>query len=165
MPLNNRLTDLEKNLELLYQKLGAMERSRIMAYDAEAKISIDQRIREEIKPQIHQTEAEYWQLLAQEINSLMINEIDAQNAIIEVIQTAEIIEKNNIDQYSDQVIKLLTEIRNKLSEPGKSSSAKLKAAVPLLPPFVSYEMEIETEGILRRIFPTFSKLVRKAEKK
>ncbi|MBW4582064.1 MAG: hypothetical protein KME42_21070 [Tildeniella nuda ZEHNDER 1965/U140] len=165
MLLSTRLTDLEKNLELLYQKLGAMERSRIMAYDAEAKISIEQRIREEIKPQIQQNEAEYWQLLAQEVDSLLIDEVDASSAITEVIQTVEIIEQNNTNQYPDQVIQLLTEIRNKLNEPGKSSSAKLKAALPLLPPFISYEVELETEGILRRMFPTFSRLLKKVEKK
>ncbi|MBF2028185.1 MAG: hypothetical protein IGS48_15705 [Oscillatoriales cyanobacterium C42_A2020_001] len=165
MLLSTRLADLEKNLELLYQKLGAMERSRIMAYDAEAKISIEQRIREEIRPQIQQNEVEYWQLLAQEVDSLLIDEVDASSAITEVIQTVEIIEQNNANQYPDQVIQLLTEIRNKLNEPGKSSSAKLKTALPLLPPFISYEVELETEGVLRRMFPTFSRLLKKVEKK
>lgn len=165
MPLSGRLADLERNLELLYEKLGDMERSLILSYDAEAKISIKQRIREEIKPQIRQTEVEYWQLLTHEINASVIDEVDARSAIVEVIKTTEIIEQNNANQYPDQVIQLLTDIRNKLNEPGKSSSAKLKAALPLLPPFVSYEVELETEGILQRVFPTFSRLLRKAEKK
>ncbi|NET47733.1 MAG: hypothetical protein F6K09_03210 [Merismopedia sp. SIO2A8] len=142
-----------------------MERGLILAYDAEEKISIKQRIQEEIKPQIYQTETEYWQFLIREINSLVIDEADASNAIFEVIQTAEVVEQNKTNQYPVQVIQLLTEIKNKLSEPGKSSVAKLKAAVPLLPPFISYEMEIETEGILRRMFPTFSRLLKKVEKK
>lgn len=36
MPLSRRLVDLEKNLELLYEKLGAMEQSLVMAFDPEA---------------------------------------------------------------------------------------------------------------------------------
>lgn len=162
MALDPRLADIEKNLELLYEKLGAMERNCIMAYDAEAKISIEQRIREDVLPQIRRSETEYWQRLAQEANSLTINEIDANNAVIEI---AEIIDQSSSGQYPDQMIQLLTEIRNKLNEEGKTSSAKLKAALPLLPPFVSYEVELETQGMLRRMFPTFSRLLKKTEKK
>lgn len=149
----------------MYEKLGRMERSLIMASDPEVKISIEQRIKVEIEPQIQRTEIDYLRLLAEEANSLIIDEADANEAVIEVIKTAEIIEQNNTNQYPVQVIELLTEIRNKLNEPGKSAAAKLKAAIPLLPPFVSYEVEFETESILRRIFPTFSRLLRKAKKK
>lgn len=162
MALDPRLIDIEKNLELLYEKLSAMERDRIMAYDAEAKISIEQRIRESVLPQIRRSETQYWQRLAQEANSLTINEIDANNAVIEI---AEIIDQSSDGQYPDQMIQLLTEIRNKLNEEGKASSAKLKAALPLLPPFLSYEVELETQGMLRRMFLILSRLLKKTGKK
>lgn len=164
MPLSRRLADLEKNLELLYEKLGAMEKAYSMAADPEIKISIKQRIREEITPQIRQIEAQFWKLSDQEASSSRIDEVDASNAVVEVVQIVERVQQNNANQYPDEVIQLLTEIRNKLNEPGKSSAAKLKAALPLLPPFVSYEMELDTEGLLRQVFPTFSRLFRKAEK-
>jgi hypothetical protein len=170
MPPSRRLFDLEKNLSLLYEKLGAMEQCRIRAYDAEAKISIEQRIRDEVLPDIHKYEAAYWQLLVQEANSITISEAEASSAITEVLQTVELIQNSNANGYSnsDEVIKLLTDIRNQLSEPGKSSAGKLKAAIPLFPPFVSYEVEMDTTTTLRRLFPTFSKLLKelsKAEKK
>ena len=164
MPPSGRLADLEKNLELLYESLGAMERGFIFAYDPEAKNSIKQRIREEIKPQIRQTEVEYWQLLAHEVNSWVIDD-DANSAIIEVIQATDIIKQNDSSKNHNELIQHLTKIQNKLNEPGKSSSAKLKAAIPLFPPFVSYEVELETQGILQRLFPTFSRLLRKVRKK
>lgn len=165
MPQNSRLIDLNKNLQLLYEKLAAMERSRITAYDAEAKISIDMRIREEILPDIHRYEAEYWQVLSQEINTLSIDEIDANDVIIEVTQTIDQITIYQSDKYPDEVVNALIEIRDKLREPKKSSTAKLKATIPLIPPFVSYEIEFGTQGILQQFFPTFSRLLSKARKK
>jgi hypothetical protein len=165
MPLSRRLTNLEKALDSLYETLGEAQKRLALANDIFEKNYIKQRIRQEVLPEIHEREEEYWQFLTQEVNSLAIDEDDASETIIEFIQTTEIIQQNNSHQYPDQVIQLLTEIRNKLNEPGKCSSAKLKAALPLLPPFISYEMEIETEGVLRRIFPTFSRLLRKVEKK
>ncbi len=160
MPLSRRLADLEKNLELLYKKLGAMERELINEYKAQAKFSIEQEI-DDIKLKIREWKAEYWQLLAQEASLSRIDEVDASNAVVEVVQIVERVQQNNANQYPEQVIQLLTEIRNKLNEPGKSSTAKLKATLPLLPPFVSYEMELD---LLRQVFPTFSRLFRKAEK-
>ncbi|MEQ9000517.1 MAG: hypothetical protein RID53_28950 [Coleofasciculus sp. B1-GNL1-01] len=165
MPQNSRLLDLNKNLQLLYEKLAAMERSRITAYDAEAKISIEMRIREEIIPDIRRYEAEYWQVLSQEFNALSINEIEANNVIIEVTQTIEQITKHQTSRYPDEIIHLLLEIRDKLREPDKSSTAKLKATLPLLPPFVSYEIEFGTQDILQQFFPTFSRLLNKTKKK
>ncbi|WP_414755613.1 hypothetical protein [Anabaena sp. CCY 9910] len=165
MPQNSRLSDLKKNLQLLYEKLAGMERSRITAYDAEAKISIEMRIREEILPDIRRYEAEYWQVLYQEFNTLSIDEIDANDVIIEVTQTIEQITKHRFNGYPDEIIHLLIEIRDKLREPEKSSTAKLKATLPLFPPFVSYEIEFGTQGILQQFFPTFSRLLDKTKKK
>lgn len=162
---NSRLLDLKKNLQLLYEKLAAMERSRITAYDAEAKISIGMRIREEILPDIRRYEADYWQVLSQEFNALSIDEIDANDVIIEMARIIEQITKHQSNGYPDEIIHLLTEVRDKLREPEKSSTAKLKATLPLLPPFVSYEIEFGTQGILQQFFPTFSRLLDKTRKK
>lgn len=161
MPNSRRLADLEKTLELLIEKLGALQRDLAMASDPEVKISIKQRIREDVKPQIDQFKTEYWDTLAQEVNSLTINETEANAAVIEVIQIIQNVEQNNADKYPEQGIELLAEIRNKLSEPGPSASAKLKAVIPLLPPVFYYEVEIETEGLWRRVFPTFSRLFKR----
>lgn len=161
MSLNKRLAVLSKNIELLYEKLGAMEKSLAMAVDPEIKISIQQRIREEIKPEIQKNQSEYLQLLATQANSIIINENDANDLVVEMIEAIEIRQNNN---YPDQVINLLTEIRNELNKPEKSSSAKLKATIPLLPPFLSYEVDFETEDVLRRLFPTFDKLIKKKRK-
>jgi hypothetical protein len=161
----NRLTDLEKHLTLLYEKLAAMERGLIMAYDAEAKISIEQRIREEVIPQVRKYEVEYWQLFAEQGNQFFIEEVDANIAITEVVNIVEQAQQNSVRKYPDELINLLAEIRDKLKEPEKTATAKLKAALPLLPPFLSYEFELDTPSILRQLFPTFSRLLKHTSKK
>ena len=161
---SQRFTDLEKVLESLYETLGQVERRLAITNDIFEKTSIRQRIREEVLPAIRESETEYWQLLNQEAATLVIQEPDANDAIVEILQTIDVIEQNS-STYSEQVVQLLVDIRNKLNEPEASSSAKLKAAVPLFPPFISYEAEIETEGFLKRFLPTFSRLLQKAQKK
>lgn len=121
MSLSKRLADIENNLNRLYEKLGAMERSLIMAYDAEAKFSINQRIREEIKPQIRQAQIEYWQCLARETYLLIIDDVDASNTLIKVSEIANIIEQDNANEFSEHTKKILVILRNKLNEPGKCS--------------------------------------------
>jgi hypothetical protein len=164
-PLNRKLTDLEEALDSLYDTLGDARKRFSYANDIFERNSIKQRVQKEVLPDIRKAELEYWQLLAQEIPTWTLDEAAASNAIAEVIQTTQVITQNTTNQYPDQAIQLLTEILNKLNEPGKSSSAKLKATIPLLPPFVSYELEFETQGILQRLFPTFSRLLSKTEKK
>lgn len=113
MPSSQRLTNLEETLDSLYETLGEAQKRLAFANDIFEKNSIKQRIRKEVLPEIREREAEYWQLLTQESNSWAIDEDDANNAIIEVIQTVEIIEQNNTNQHPDQVIQLLTDIQSK----------------------------------------------------
>jgi hypothetical protein len=61
-------------------------------------------------------------------------------------------------------MKVLQEIKAALSKPGIPAAGKLKAAIPLLPGVISYEMELDTEGLLRRVFPTFCDLADKIKK-
>lgn len=161
MPLNRRLADLEKNLRLWYETLGSMEQDFARTYDSRAKIAIQQQIRDEIQPQIRKYETEYWQLLVQESDSFIIEDSDADNAIVEIIQTVDKFKQHIDNSYPDDAIQLLIEIRDKLNQPGKPAAAKLKAALPLLPLFVSYEVEVDTESLLRKVFPTFSRIFKK----
>lgn len=165
MPPSRRLADLEETLDSLYETLGEAKKRLAYANDIFEKNGIKQRIRREVLPEINQAEAEYWQFLAQEVDAFAITETDANLAIDEVIQEAELIETSGAQNYPDQVMKLLVEIRNKLNEPGKPAAAKLKAALPLLPPFISYEIELDTESSLRKVYEPIRRIFRGAPKK
>lgn len=165
MPVSGRLADVDRNLELWYENLGSMEQDLARTYDSRAKIAIKQQIRDEILPQIRKYEAEYWQLLAQVAPSCAVEEVDARNAIVQVVQEVELIENKPSVRYPDEFMQLLLEIRDKLNEPGIPAAAKAKLALPLLPGILSYEVELDTENALRQAFQPLRGLFKKALKK
>lgn len=165
MNVNKRLQTLSENLALGYEKLSAMERSLIMAYDAEAKISIKQRIREEINPQVKQMEKEYWQLISKQVCSLEFEENDVSEILTEVTDLTETICQAHKNKQAEEIITLLTEIHIKLNELDTPASSRLKATIPLFLPFLQYEVDLEANNILRQFFPTIQKLIGKARKK
>jgi hypothetical protein len=142
-----------------------MEQDLARTYDSRAKIAINQQIRDDILPQIHKYEAEYWQLLAQEANSCTVEEVDAHNAIFLVVQKVELIENKPSAHYPDEFMQLLLEIRDRLNEPGTPAAAKAKLALPLVPGILSYEVELDTENALRRAFQPLRELFKKAIEK
>lgn len=163
---NNRLRQLEENLELLREQQGALEQEALMTTGLH-KTQAEQRLQREIKPKIRDYEQEYWQILAQKSNQLEIGESDAEAAIAEIVETVNQIEVQQIDTYSAEMLQLLQQIRDKLNQPGTPATAKLKGVISSIPPFigVSYEAEIDTENFLRKHFPTFTKLLKGAAKK
>ncbi|MEH1853214.1 MAG: hypothetical protein V7L11_16440 [Nostoc sp.] len=161
MSLSRRLADVEKTLEYWYETLGSMEKDFAKTYDARAKIAITQQIRDDILPQIRKFEAEYWQLLRQFAPSCEVEEVDARNAIVHVVQEVELIENKPSIHYSDEFMQLLLEIRDKLNEPGMPASAKVNLALPLIPGILSYEVELDTENALRRALQPIRELFRK----
>lgn len=99
------------------------------------------------------------------VNEALSSVNETPSSVNEVIQEAELIETSGVQNYPDQVMQLLVEIRNKLNEPGKPAAAKLKAALPLLPSFISYEIELDTESSLRKVYEPLRRIFRRAEKK
>lgn len=165
MPPSRRLVDLEKNLELRYETLGEVEKRLAMTDEIFSKNAIKQRIREEVLPELHKVEVEYWQLLEQEARTCTVAEVDAGNAIIEVVQEVELIENQPNANYPDEFMDLLLEIRDKLNQQELPAAAKLKAALPLVPGILSYEVELDTESSLRRAFQPIKRLFRGAIEK
>jgi archaellum component FlaC len=165
--VSDRLTQIQGNLHDLYEQLGGKEKALIGA-PAEEKTRIRQQIRD-LKKEIHQFEEDYLQCLGQESVELTFNEANAQAAINVVVQeVARVERKVNTypDEYRDQVIHLLQEIKTKLEAPEPTAAAKLKGVLSSIPPFIgiSYEAEIDTENLLRKYFPTFTQLVKSAKK-
>lgn len=165
MPPSPRLAEIEKELELRYETLNEAKKRLAMTDDILAKIALRQRIREEVLPELRQCEAEYWDLLAQEAGFCTVEEVDARNAIVEVVGEVEQIENQPATNYPDELMRLLREIRDKLNEPGTPAAAKAKLALPLIPGILAYEVELDTENTLRKVLQPIKRLFRDAAQK
>ena len=165
MPQTSRLAEIEKELELKYETLNSAKKRLAMTDEIFAKTAIQQRIREELLPEIRQSEADYWDILAQEAGFCTVEEVDARNAIVEVVGEVEQIENQPPTNYPDELMGLLREIRDKLNEPGTPAAAKAKLALPLIPGILAYEVELDTENTLRKVLQPIKRLFRDAAQK
>jgi len=164
MPIDDRLSQLEKNLKSLRNQQHALEQEAILTAGL-PKIQAEQRLEEQIKPKIREYEKEYWQVLAQQTKTEEIPEHEAEIIVAEIVEEVGQIEVQG--EYSDEVLQILQQIRDKLNQPGPTAAAKLKGVISSIPPFVgiSYEAELDTENFLQQHFPTFRKLIKVLAKK
>lgn len=155
-----RLTSLEDILEILYEKLGEFQKELVVTASTPAKTELKMRIKREILPDIRKYEVEYGQLLYQGADTYFISDLQAENALMRVIEAVERLEMQRSINYPDELLRLLTEIRAKLDEPGKTASAKLKVALPIVPAIASYELEMDTEALMVRSWQQVKSLFR-----
>lgn len=145
-----RLKDLQENLDLLYEKLAMFEQQLIIAASPPQRFELKKRISREIWPSIRKYEKEYWDLLPQE--AILITDEEAEETLGNLDQAVTAIERVDNDRYPPEVLELLKEIRSKLDEPGTAAAAKLKVALPIVPLLASYELEMDTEGMLSQLW-------------
>lgn len=165
MPQISRLAEIEKELELKYEILNSAKKRLAMTDEIFAKTAIQQRIREEVIPEIRHYEADYWDILAQESAFSTVEEVDARNAIVEVVGQVEQIENQPATNYPDELMRLLREIRDKLNEPGTPAAAKAKFILPLVPGILAYEVELDTENTLIKVLQPIKRVFRNAAQK
>jgi hypothetical protein len=158
----DRLSHLQAEIEAYYKQLACQESAQRKIEDSQ-KERIGQQI-SDTKEAIGKIQGEYWLLLRSQTARLDITDADAEIVTAKIMQEVEILQYQPTVQSNVELVKLLNEIKSELTKPGIPGSGKLKAAIPLLPGFLSYELELDTEGLLRRLFPTFSKLAGKLKK-
>jgi hypothetical protein len=156
------LSQLQSEVEKYYDQLADQEEAKRLAEDAQ-KVRIQQGI-DKLKRDIGSFEREYWRQWRAEIAGLTIPEADAEIVASQLVREVESLEIEPAVQSNAELMKALQEIKAELSKPGIPAAGKLKAAIPLLPGVISYEMELDTEGLLRRVFPTFCSLADKLKK-
>jgi hypothetical protein len=164
MDSKQRLADLEKILDSLYETLGKAQNRGAYANDIFEKDGINQRLRKEVLPEIRKYEEEYRSLLAEEASDCQVDEVAASHAIVKVVQEVELIQSQP-NQYPNDLMRKLQEILDKLNEQQTPAAAKLKAALPLIPGIMSYELELDTEISLKRVFEGIRQLLRNEIKK
>ncbi len=160
--VSDRLFHLQSEVKAYYEQLAGKETAKRLAEEAE-KVRIQQQI-DKLKKELGKFEREYWTRWQMEIAGLTMPEADAEALATGMLQEVEILEIEPQVQGNAELMQVLHEIKAALSKPGTPAAGKLKAAIPLLPGVISYEMELDTEGLLRRVFPTFCKVADKLKK-
>ncbi|MFO0148678.1 MAG: hypothetical protein ACK525_07230, partial [Microcystis sp.] len=111
-----------------------------------------------ILPNIRRYEAEYWEIYPKE--AIIISDEEAASQLVKVEQAVESIDRISLT-FDPELIPLLQDIRAELEEQNKAASAKLKVVLPLIPMIASYELEIETEGLMYKAWKSIKRLVRR----
>jgi hypothetical protein len=151
--MTDRLSTIQDLLANLYEQLAGQEEAKILAEDAE-KSRIQQKIRKTWK-EIRGYEKEYALTLSQKVKQ----QDNLPEPIAEIV-TGEILDAVEIlaplakrDEVKTLLDEILVELRKDVP-----ASAKLKIAIPIIPNVVTYELEGDTETVVRRLFPTFVKV-------
>lgn len=155
----DRLNDLKDILDLLYEQLGEFEKELLTNSHRPAKFEMKQRIKREILPAIRKYETEYWELYP--LEATIISEEEAEIQLVKVEQAVVSIEQISSSTYPSELVSLLQEIRDKLQKQDKAASAKLKVVLPLIPAIVSYELEMETQGLMYKTWEKIKRIVRR----
>ncbi|NER22643.1 MAG: hypothetical protein F6J96_18480 [Symploca sp. SIO1C2] len=160
---SDRLRQVERNLTRLRQQLAGKE-DTLVTIAPEEQVRIEQQI-DDLRAKIQRFEGEYWQILADESETVAILEPLPEVVVAEIVEKAGQLQTSQ--QYSDEVLEWLQKIYAKVSQLETTAAAKLKGVLSLMPPFVnlSYEAELDTETFLRTHFPTFTKWAKKLAKK
>ena len=153
--ISDRLSHLQSQVQGYEKQLACKETAQRTARPEDKEL-LQQQI-DELKKQLDSVEREYWWRWRAEIAGLTIPEADAEIVASQLVREVEFLEIEPAVQSNAELMKVLQEIKAELSKPGIPAAGKLKAAIPLLPGVISYEMELDTEGLLRRVFPTFCK--------
>jgi len=155
-----RLADIKEILEVLYEKLGDFEKELASTANIPVKFELKHKIKREILPDIRRYEAEYWELYP--IETIIISNQEAETQLAKVEQAVESMERiPQTAEYPPQLIRLLQDIRAKLDEGDKAASAKLKVTLPLIPLLASYELEMDTEGVMYKTWKAIKGLARR----
>jgi hypothetical protein len=158
----DRLSHLQKQIKRFYEQIQDNENALTTAPPG-GKAIIKQRI-EDLQEELAPIKAEYWRCWESMNSQLKITDTEAEVITAEIFEQVEILESQPAVQSNLELVELMNEIKAELTKPEIPGSGKLKAAIPLIPGFLAYEMELDTEGLLRRLFPTFSKLAGKLKK-
>jgi hypothetical protein len=160
--MTNDLSHLQELMQAYYDQIQGHEKALVLAVPGD-EVIIKQRIKH-VEGKLSPVREKYWGLLESQMAHLDITEADAEQANADIIQNLAPLEREPAVKAHAELLKLLTEIKAELTKPEIPASGKFKTAITLIPGFLSYEMDLDTKGLLRRLFPTFSKLAEKLPK-
>jgi tetratricopeptide (TPR) repeat protein len=159
---SQRLTQLQQRIQAYYEQLECQENALLTCPPID-RSTIKKEI-ESLTQEIIGVKNDYWQYWGTiGARELEISDLEAEVINAEIIGEIEMLRFQRGLERHGQVLKLLDRLQLALTQP-VPASGKLKGIIPLLPEFLVHDLELETEGLLRRVFPIFSSLEGKLTK-
>jgi hypothetical protein len=146
-----RLKELRELLDREYEKSHEFEKEISLSIGSE-KISLKQRFKREIAPQLSNLEKEYAELLVAGVPTGQIPEGEAKEIVTELSEATTKVLQSPPAGAPPEVLRLLEEIKTKLSEPKEAAAAKLKVTLPIIPTIFKYEIEVDTVRPLKNLW-------------
>jgi hypothetical protein len=150
-----RLKELKEILDIEYDKYHEFEKD-ISLSTANEKILLKQRLKREIAPRLSELEKEYAELLVTGVPTGQIPEDaaegEAKAIVTELSEATSKVLQSAPAESPPEMLRLLEEIKGKLSEPKEAAAAKLKVSLPLIPTICSYEIEVDTVPSVQKVW-------------
>jgi tetratricopeptide (TPR) repeat protein len=152
----DRLLKLQKRIQTYYEQLECQENALLTCEQID-RSSIKQQI-DRLTQEIIPVKKDYWQYWGEiGARQLEITDLEAEVIDAEIIGEVEMLRFQREVQHHGEVVKLLDQLQATLTQ-RSPAAGKLRAIIPVLPEFLAHDMELDTEGVLRRVFPIFSTL-------
>jgi hypothetical protein len=116
------------------------------------KILLKQRFKREIAPRLYKLEQEYAELLVAGLPTGQIPEDEAKTIVTELSEATTKVLQSAATGAPPEMLRLLEEIKGKLSEPKEAAAAKLKLSLPLIPAICSYEIDVDTVRAVKNVW-------------
>jgi hypothetical protein len=153
--LEQRLPQLKRNLNLLYEQIGELE-AEALTVSGLARIQLKQQMRDRLWPDVRKYEMELTSLMSQELDVATMPTEMVESVTGEILQVTQALSRDT--RYPAEMMAALGRIEATLNEPKLPIAGKLKVALPIIPEIVTYEIEGDVESVVRRLFPTFVKV-------
>ncbi len=152
----DRLTHLQKQIHAYYEQLECQENALLTCKQGD-RSSIKQQmdsLTQEIIP-IKRDYWNYWSVMG--ARQLEITDLQAAVINAEIVGEIEMLKFQREVQHHLEVVKLLDRLESTLTKL-EPAAGKLREIIPLLPEFLTHDLDLDTEGLLRRVFPIFATL-------
>lgn len=157
-----RIDHLDGLLDIEYDKLCDYEKGYAMLGPGPTKTALKLQMQRESWPEIRKLETKLAELLVQLSQGDKIPEDEAKILVNEVNEQVEKIESCKKETWPEVVLTNLQEIQEKLKEPKKAATAKLRITLPIIPLLASYILELDIESTLVQTWWKVKELFKKS---
>jgi len=155
--MNNLLERKQQQLQYIETELKILDKKthkfkvEISTTSGNEKITLEQKLEDEILPKLHQLEQEYAGLLTELSDEQILKQLEpeAQPLVGELIHDVEKFQQQI--SPSPELTQALQQILAELQMVNTSATAKLKVTLPLIPLLASYDLTLDTEAFFTRL--------------